>query len=160
MKWFDFKKFTPIDIGLLVVFIVYIVFPISTPQFMVPYIDSPIGLIFMFIVTVSLFVYTSPILGVLFIFVVYELLRRNHYIPPASPIINYTQQMATRVPKAMTTQSEKDVELKAMNPVGSVTLEEEVISLRAPVAGVEPTAFVQTTFHPVADKSSLPLSLV
>lgn len=157
MKWFDLK--TPIDYGLLVVFIAYIVFPISTPQWMVPYIDSPIGLVFMFLVTVALFLYTSPLLGVLYIFVAYEVLRRNHYEPPASPIPVTTMQMPTRVPKAAPTQQQKDSDLKAMNPVKSATLEEEVIAVRAPIGRSEQPVFIETSFHPVADKSSVGASL-
>ena len=80
------KKLGAADIVILVVFIVYIVFPVSTPHFLVPVVDSPIGMTVMFIMAIGLFVYRSPILGVLFVFVVYEMLRRNHYEPPASPI--------------------------------------------------------------------------
>jgi hypothetical protein len=157
MKWFDLK--TPIDYGLLVVFIAYIVFPVSTPQILVPYIDSPFGLVFMFLVTIALFLYTSPLLGVLYIFVVYELLRRNHYDPPASPIPVHTLQMPTRVPKSAPTQQQKDSDLKMMNPVKPVTLEEEVIAVRAPIGKSELPVFVESSFHPVAEKSSVGASL-
>ena len=38
------KKLGAADIVILVVFIVYIVFPVSTPHFLVPVVDSPIGM--------------------------------------------------------------------------------------------------------------------
>jgi hypothetical protein len=161
MKWFDLKKFSLLDYGLLVVFIVYIVFPISTPDALVPYIDSPLGLVFMFAVTVSLFVYTNPILGILYIFVVYEVLRRNHYHAPASPIPSDTLYMVNRVPKSIPTQKEKDKELADMNPKAGKTLEEEVIDVRAPTDKIHGTsAMVQATFHPVPDRTSLQATLV
>ena len=155
----DWKNFSPVDYGLLVIFVLYIVFPVETPTWLAPYVDSPLALVFFFIVTLCLFIYTNPILGVLYIFVVYELLRRNHYAAPASPIPEGTYQMATRVPKQLPTQQEKDRDLKAMNPSQPATLEEEVIAVRAPIGKSDPPAFVETTFHPVADKSSVPASL-
>jgi hypothetical protein len=160
MKLLDFKKLSPIDYGLLVVFILYIVFPVPTPQSLVPYIDSPIGLVFMFVVTISLFLYTSPILGVLYIFVVYEVLRRNHYSVPASQIPIGTMQMATRVPKSVPTQQEKDSELRAMNPSNGKSLEEEVIEVKAPIGKSElASSLVQSSVQPVAEKSSIGASI-
>lgn len=161
MKFLDLKTFSPIDYALLVVFILYIVFPVPTPTWFAPYVDSPLGLVFMFIVTVALFVYTNPILGILYIFVVYEVLRRNHYAVPASQIPVGTLQMATRVPKPLPSQTEKDAELQQMNLSNGPTLEEEVISVRAPIGKSDlPGAIVQTTFQPVAGKSSVGASLV
>ena len=160
MKLLDFKTLSPIDYGLLVVFILYIVFPISTPSGFAPYIDSPLGLVFMFIVTISLFVYTHPLLGILYIFVVYEVLRRNHHAAPPSQIPIGTMHMATRVPKPLPSQSEKDAELQSMNHSNGPSLEEEVISVRAPIGkGDLPGAMVHSSFHPVADKSTIGASM-
>lgn len=160
MKLLDFKTLSPIDYGLLVVFILYIVFPVSTPSWFVPYVDSPLGLVFLFIVTISLFVYTHPLLGILYIFVAYELLRRNHYAAPSSQIPVGTMHMATRVPKPLPSQSEKDAELQSMNRSKGPSLEEEVISVRAPIGkGDLPGAMVQTTFQPVAEKSTIGASM-
>jgi hypothetical protein len=160
MKILDFNKLSPIDYGLLVVFIMYIVFPVPTPEGLAPYIDSPIGLVFMFVVTISLFVYTHPLLGILYIFVVYEVLRRNHHAAPESQIPLGTMQMATRVPKPLPSQSEKDAQLQSMNTHTGPSLEEEVISVRAPIGkGDLPGAMVETSFHPVADKSTIGASM-
>ena len=160
MKLIDVKKLTPVDFGLLVVFIIYIVFPVSTPDVLVPYIDSPLGLVFMFIVTIMLFLYTSPLLGILYIFVVYEVLRRNHYNAPASQVSEDTLQMANRVPKQLPTQKEKDAELKAMNPSHESTLEEQVISVKAPIGkGDMPSSIISSTYQPVAETSSIGATL-
>ena len=114
----------------------------------------------MFVVTISLFLYTSPILGVLYIFVVYEVLRRNHYSAPASQIPIGTMQMATRVPKSVPTQQEKDLELRAMNPSNGKSLEEEVIEVKAPIGKSDLTsALVQSSVQPVAEKSSIGASM-
>ena len=160
MKLADlFRKFTPVDIVLLAVFALYIVFPISTPLWLVPYIDSPLGLVVLFAAAVALFLYTSPILAIVFLFVIYELLRRNHYSAPHSPIPLATQYLANRVPASTPTQSQKDTELKQMNPVQPRSLEEEVVAEKAPAPSAAPQIAVQKAFLPVADKSSLGASL-
>ena len=56
MNLSELKKLGKMDIALLVVFIVYLVFPISTPQWLVPLIDSPIGLVAIFAAAVSIFI--------------------------------------------------------------------------------------------------------
>ncbi len=160
MNILELKKFGVFDILLLALFVIYIVFPVSTPQFMVPFIDSPIGMVILFAVAVALFIYRSPILGVLFIYVAYELLRRNHYEAPSSPIVLDTQYYANRVPQKLPSQSEKNVELKAMNPPQPKTLEEDVISEHAPVGVSNLPVFSESSFHPVNEKSTLGMSSV
>ena len=152
------KKLGVFDIALLALFVVYIALPISTPQLLVPLIDSPIGMVVIFAAAVALFAYRSPILGVLFVFVAYELLRRNHYIPPASPIVTETQYLANRVPQALPTQSQKNAELKSMNPATPASLEEEVVAKDAPVGVSHLPVFTDSGFQPVADHSKLGMS--
>jgi hypothetical protein len=154
------KKFDVFDILLLVLFVVYVTFHISTPQWLVPMIDSPLGMLVLFAVTVSLFVYRNPILGVLFIFVAYELLRRNHYVAPASPVVEDTQYLANRVPQKIPTQSEKNSELNALNPPHSTTLEEEIISKESPIGVSNLPVMMNTSFVPLNDKSALNMSAV
>ena len=159
MNILELKKLGAFDIILLALFVVYIVFPVPTPQWLVPFIDSPFGMLTIFVVTLSLFVYRSPILGILYIFVAYELLRRNHYIPPASPIVSETQYSANRVPQKIPTQSEKDAELQNMNPIKSATLEEEVIAKESPVGVSQLPVGMETSFHPANGKSSLGMTV-
>ena len=71
MKLLELKNFGVFDIILLALFVIYVVFPVPTPQWLVPAIDSPIGMLIIFAVAVSLFVYRSPILGLFFILVAY-----------------------------------------------------------------------------------------
>ena len=159
MDMLQLKDFKVFDIALLTVFVIYIVFPIETPQWMVPLVDSPLGLVFMFAATVALFVYKSPILGVLYILVAYEALRRNHANAPASPVVQETKHMANRVGHVLPeSQSGKDAEMKMMNPVGGVSLEEEVIAKEAPVGKSELPTYQESSFKPVADKSELPMT--
>ena len=143
MKMLSVKMMSPLESVLFVLFILYIVFPIKTPAFMAPYIDSSFGMLVLFCITVALFVYTNPILGVLYILVAYEALRRSSVSagPSRAVVMEYTPSQAT-----------KDVQLRAMNPVVEKTVEEEVIEARAPIGKAMPTEYVVTSFKPVADK--------
>jgi hypothetical protein len=142
MKVFNSLKSIPrLELALFIIFILYIIFPLDTPKGLAPYVDSPLGIIVIFCVTVYLFLYTNPILAVLYIFVAYELLRRSSNVNARSAIIEYTP-----------TQQKKDTELKEMNPSKDKTLEEEMVEIRAPLGSDEPPAFVSSSFKPVADK--------
>ena len=114
---FNLKSVSPLEIFLFILFVVYIVFSIPTPNVIVPFIDSPLGLGAILIITLYLFLYTTPILGILSIFVAYELLRRSCKITGQTPIVEYTP-----------TQVKKDQYMKEMNPpTHVVSLEEEII---------------------------------
>jgi hypothetical protein len=94
----------------------------------------------MFIITVYLFNYVSPILAVVYIFVAYELLRRNNNVVRTVSMIQYTPS-----------QAKKDIELSQMNPPTPDTLEEEVIHKMAPIGKSDPSIFTPSDFKPVAD---------
>lgn len=152
----SFRKITVPEIALLVVFIAYILFPISTPPMMLPLVDSPLGYVSIFIITVMLFVYTSPLVGILYIFVAYELIRRSTSRNPAQharyETTKYTTQyMPTHVPKPVPSQHEKESEMVSMNPVRSTTLEEEMVDMRAPIGKSELPQYTESSFKPVAD---------
>jgi hypothetical protein len=160
MKFLELKNFGVFDIILLALFVIYIVFPVPTPQWLVPAIDSPIGMLIIFAATVSLFVYRSPILGVLFILVAYELLRRNHHEPPSSPIVLDTQYLANRVPQKLPSQQEKNNELQSMNPHRTNTLEEEIVEKQTPIGVSNLPVMTSTTFHPVNGRTELGMTAI
>ncbi len=135
------KSLPPLEIALFVVFILYIIFPFSTPSGVAYMIDSPLGIIVIFCVAVFLFTYTNPILGVLFIFVAYELIRRSSQSTGSTAIMEYTP-----------TQAKKNVEMRAMNPPKETSLEEEIINSRAPVAVSPVVEFIGSDFKPVYDR--------
>lgn len=136
-------KMSIFEMILFVGFVLYIVLPIRTPGFLAPYIDSIFGMIVLFCITVSLFVYTNPILGVLYILVAYEVLRRSSSNKGNTKaiIMEYTPSQTT-----------KDADMRNMNVVIEKTVEEEVIEVRAPIGKPQPSEYVSTTFKPVADK--------
>jgi hypothetical protein len=135
------KTLTKLDYALIVIFILYIIFPVGTPDFLKSIIDSSLGMLTIFIITVYLFFHVNPIVAIMYIFVAYELLRRTSNNTGTVTILEYTP-----------TQKRKDSDLKAMNPPVVETLEEEVISQMAPIGVSDPTVFIDTNFKPVADK--------
>jgi predicted membrane protein len=135
-----FKSFSKLEILLLVIFILYIVLPIQTPDFLASVIDSSLGMLTIFIVTVYLFFYINPILAVVYIFVAYELLRRSANKTGGVSLIQHTP-----------TQMRKDAELKAMNPPQAETLEEQVIQKMAPIGYSDPSIFTSSSYKPISN---------
>ena len=142
MKFIDnLKRIKPIEIFLGIVLVLYLIIPSETPLFLSSFINSPLGLIFLFIVTVLLFIYTNPILGVLYIIVAYELLRRSSPKPVSTTIMEHSPPQVI-----------KDIELKAMNPPVQTSLEEEIIQLRAPIGTSSEIEIINSEFKPVSSK--------
>jgi len=140
MKFGSVKSITPVDAVLFILFIIYLVFPINTPGFLANMIDTPLGMIVIFAITISLFVYTNPILGILYIFVAYELLRRSSKQTGVSAYIQYTP-----------TQAKRNQEMKNMNPPASTSLEEEIVLKMAPIGHSDKNVYIESTFVPMGN---------
>jgi hypothetical protein len=136
-----FKSLSSLESSLLVVFILYLVLPIQTPQVLAGTVDSPLGMLAIFIVTIYLFFYSNPVLAIVYVFVAYELLRRSSQVTGRVGIVQYTP-----------TQVKKDSELRAMNPPVVETLEEQVVQKMAPIGRSDPIIYTSSTFKPVAEK--------
>jgi hypothetical protein len=141
MKYDFLKSVSPLEVILFIIFVFYIVFSIPTPNWLMPIIDSNFGMAAIFLVSLYLFLYTTPILGILSIFVAYELLRRSSYIQEKTSLIQYTP-----------TQIKKDEYMVQMNPPKLETLEEEVVSQMAPIGVSETSMYIDTSYKPIADK--------
>jgi len=135
---------SPLEIVLFVVFLLYLLFPIPTPAFLIKYVNTNISIALIVIIALYMLFYTTPILGVLTIFVAYELLRRssNGLSRAKVPIVRHTPS-----------QPKKDMEMKKMNPTVEVTLEEEVINKMAPVGkSTVSEKVVGSSYKPVNNK--------
>lgn len=135
------KSLNRLEIGILVLFAIYLVAPIQTPAFLIGVVDSPLGMLVLFILTIYMFLKINPIIAVVFILVAYELLRRSSSINGKQTVIQYTP-----------TQAKKDAEMKSMNPPKKDTLEEEIVDKMAPIGRSEVSTYTSSTFKPVADK--------
>ena len=94
----------------------------------------------MLAVTGYLFLYSNPILAILYIFVAYELLRRSASYKPIT-LQQYTP-----------TQEKKNKDLRAMNPPQEKSLEEEVVDKMAPVGKSDASVYLPSTYKPVSEK--------
>jgi hypothetical protein len=125
MKVLDsIKSLKPLEIGGLIFFILFVILPVKVPVALSGVFDSPLGILFLLIITICLFVYTNPILGVIFILVAYELIRRGSLLTnkPVGQVLNPDN----------TSQESKDNVLKGLNPPQATTLEEDMIQKMAP----------------------------
>ena len=144
MKLSDFTKaLSPLEIAALVIFVIYIIFPFKSPAFLSGTVNTPIGLVVILVVTLYLFFYTNPILGVVYIFVAYELIRRSSLVRRGSADNYMIRSSPSEIQRA--------VEMEQMNPVRSVTLEDDVISKMAP-AQVFHDNTIDSGFKPVAER--------
>lgn len=94
--------------------------------------------------TLYLLLYTTPILGILTVFVGYELLRRSstYELNPIVSMIKHTPS-----------QPKKNRDMKKMNPPKQLSLEEEFINHNAPIGKSGfPDGYVESEFKPVNDK--------
>lgn len=132
---------TPLEISVIVLMVLYVIFQVDTPELIASMVDSPIGMLTIFMVVLFLFYYANPIVAILFVFVAYELIRRTSYVTARDAIIEHTPS-----------QRNKDIQMKVMNPVKSTTLEEEMVSKMAPVGRSEMAQILDTKFKPVAPK--------
>lgn len=131
---------SPLQMGILVVFIIYILFPIHFPSNVSDMIDSPLGMVVLFVVTVFLFCFVNPVLGVVYVFVAYELLRRSSKNTGKTAYVNHAPS-----------QKKRDAEMQSMNPSFETTLEEQMINKLAPVGYSDKSVYIDTTFKPVAE---------
>jgi hypothetical protein len=85
----NFKKpLHPIEITALVIFAIYLVFPVNTPAPLAKIMNSIVGVLIVIGVTIYLFLNTHPAVAILYIFVAYELIRRSGKVDSASFLQN------------------------------------------------------------------------
>jgi len=131
---------TNVETAVIVMLISYLALPIQLPDMFANMVDSPIGTIGIFILSVYLFFNSNPLIAVLFVFVAYEMFRRSSNATGKAAMIKYTP-----------TQARKDEKMKKMNPVKTTSLEEEVVNEMAPVGKSDISVFTTSTYKPVAE---------
>lgn len=120
-----------------------IIFPNNIPHRILNFINSSLGIVTIFAISVSLFCYANPILALLFVFLSYLSLHQFNTTTPNDHIIQYTPTIDTH-----------HSDDSHMFPPKSATLEEQVIDRMAPLGNKEPTPFIDTTFKPLYNKMS------
>lgn len=158
------KSLSVVEILALIICIFYLAFPLSGMDEVKPMIDSPIGITLIFLTAVGLFLYTNPILAVLYVFVAYELLRRNSINSKkkvsfgVKDVIeeNYTSvdNIITTPPITAgnpidTTSNNRDNELTLMNVNAYTTIEETIVNSMSPIGVSEQSTYVESRVKPI-----------
>ena len=125
MMGLAFKSCRKHELLLSVLMVIYIVLNVPTPSIIAPYVDMPLGNIVVVLIALSFFTHSHPVVGVLGLFSAYILIRRSSAATGSYAVEAY-------VPS----ERRKSDELSAFNQF-PVTLEEQVVALRAPLADTE-----------------------
>jgi len=159
MKFFMPKT---IEIFFLVIFTLFVIFPVPVPSALAPWIDNPLGVAVPFILVVAMLFFTNPLLGVVFILVAYELVRRSAKVSHRSvPMMKYTpderkrnceMRKLERMAKQQQNHSQKP--LVGGGLIGAKSLEEDMV-VQYGVYESNPSIAdnVKTSFHPVYDET-------
>ena len=130
------------ELLLTVLIVLYVVLNVPTPDAIAPYIDTPLGNIAVVVIALSLFMHSHAVVGVLGLFAAYVLIRRSG--------ANVSSAIESYVPS----EKRKSEELSAFNQF-PVTLEEQMVAIRAPLADTA-VGSATSSFHPnQLDQTSL-----
>jgi hypothetical protein len=116
-----FKKEHMGELVLVVLFIIYLIMGLKTPEPIAGLVDTLVGKILIFVTIVYLFMHVHPILAVLALFVGFDLIRRSSLVTG----IDALQKFAP-------TEEKKSSQFSAFNQF-PYTLEQEVVSKMAPI---------------------------
>ena len=109
------------ELVLVVLFIIYLIMGLKTPEPVAGLVDTLVGKIVIFITIIYLFMHANPILAVLALFVGFDLIRRSSIVTG----IDALQKFAP-------TEEKKSSQFTAFNQF-PYTLEQEVVSKMAPI---------------------------
>ena len=137
-----FRSLSTYEAILLVLFVIYLVFDIQPPDAFAAVVDTPIGMVLVLLLTLMNFMRSNVILGVLGLFVAYEVVRRSARINNRVPMMMYTPS-----------QMKKDVELVQMNPPKEQSLEEELVEKMAPVGQSSLITYTMSEYKPIATQT-------
>ncbi len=128
------------EIAITILAVAFLLFEVNPPDIVASQIDTPIGMGVIVILAIYVFMAFHPVLGVIFILVAYELLRRSSRYVNKAVTVHHTP-----------TQESKDSEMSAMNPVAATTLEEEFVNTMAPLGKSSIISYTTSEYSPVAD---------
>lgn len=133
-----FKKQHIGELILVVLFIIYLIMGLKTPDPIANLIDSLVGKIVIFIIVIYLFNYANPILAVLSLFVAFDLIRRSSASTGIAALQKYGPS-----------EEKKSSQFTAFNQF-PYTLEQEVVAKMAPIAK-SGSSLAQASYKPLLD---------
>lgn len=133
-----FKKQHMGQLVLVILFIVYLILGLKTPEPIANMVDTLVGKIVIIIIVISLFMYSNPILAVLALLVAFDLMRRSSMATGLDAL----QKFAPSEEKKMT-------QFTAYNQF-PYTLEQEVVAKMAPIMK-SGSSLTQASYKPLLD---------
>jgi len=126
------------ELILVILFIIYLVLGLKTPEPIANIIDTLVGKIVIFIIVIYLFMNSNPILAVLSIFVAFDLIRRSSLSTGLGALQKYAPS-----------EEKKMSQFTAFNQF-PYTLEQEVVAKMAPIAR-SGSSLVPASYKPLLD---------
>jgi hypothetical protein len=123
---------------LTLVFIIYLIMGYKTPEPVADVVDTLIGKAIIFVVVVSLFVYTNPILAVLGLFVAFDLIRRSSAVTGIDALKKYAPS-----------EEKRSSQFSAFNQF-PYTLEQEIVKKMAPIIQTSST-MTRASYSPMLE---------
>jgi len=133
-----FKKQHMGELVLVILFIVYLILGLKTPEPIANMVDTLVGKIVIIIIVISLFMYSNPILAVLALLVAFDLMRRSSMATGLDAL----QKFAPSEEKKMT-------QFTAYNQF-PYTLEQEVVAKMSPIMK-SGSSLTQASYKPLLD---------
>lgn len=133
-----FKKQHMGELVLVILFIIYLILGLKTPQPIANVVDTLVGKIVIILLVIYLFMYANPVLAVLALFVAFDLIRRS--------------SMATgldALQKFAPSEEKKMSQFTAYNQF-PYTLEQEVVAKMAPIMK-SGSSLTQASYKPLLD---------
>ena len=121
---------------LTVVFVIYLILGLKTPQTLAPLIDNIPGKIVVVLMSIAIFIFTNPILGVISFFVAFELIRRSSVETGTYGLDNY-----------LPNEESKAAKLSSYNQY-PYTLEQEMVKKMVPAIDKDMS---KSSFVPMSD---------
>ena len=132
------KKDNMGELILVILFIIYLVLGLKTPELVANMVDNVIGKLVIILLVFYLFINANPVLAVLFALVAFVLMRRSENTTGLGDLKKYSP-----------TEEKKMSQFTAFNQF-PYTLEQEVVSKMAPIVR-SGTSITQASYKPLLD---------
>ena len=126
------------ELVLVVLFIIYLIMGLKTPEPVAGMVDTLVGKIAIFIIIIYLFMHANPILAVLALFVGFDLIRRSSMATGIDALRRFAPS-----------EEKKSSQFTAFNQF-PYTLEQEVVAKMAPVMK-SGSSLSQASYKPLLD---------
>ena len=133
-----FKKQHMGELVLVILFIIYLILGLKTPEPIANIVDTLVGKIVIILIVIYLFMHANPILAVLALFVAFDLIRRSSMATGLDALQKYAPS-----------EEKKMSQFTAYNQF-PYTLEQEVVAKMAPIMK-SGTSLTKASYKPLLD---------